>query len=145
MFRTAEYMFRTAEYTFSTAEYNSDAFYMEISTGTAKQYKNSFEHLLISHSWHKRYCNSQTKNTVHTTQTKRAYVDKKKEEIRLISVKVTIKENNDTYYIRNLLYLRSEKFRNVQNKSIILTNKTRKLLIKTDSKDHLPEHTCFYP
>ena len=58
---------------------------------------------------------------------------------------MTIKENNDTYYIRNLLYLRSEKLRNVQDKSIILTNKTRKLLIKTDSKDHLPEHTCFYP
>ena len=110
---------------------------MEISTGTAKQYKNSFEHLLISHSWHKRYCNSQTKNTVHTTQTKRAYVDRKKEGIRLISVKMAIKENNDTYYIRNLLYLRSEKLRNVQNKSIILTNKTRKLLIKTDRKDHL--------
>ena len=37
MFRTAEYTFRTAEYTFRTAEYNSDAFYMQISTGTAKQ------------------------------------------------------------------------------------------------------------
>ena len=50
---------------------------------------------------------------------------------------MAIKENNDTYYIRNLLYLRSEKLRNVQDKSIILTNKTRKLLIKTDRKDHL--------
>ena len=65
------------------------------------------------------------------------YTQTKKEEIRLISVKVTIKENNDTYYIRNLLYLRSEKLRNVQDKSIILTNKTRELLIKTDRKDHL--------
>ena len=37
MFRTAEYTFRTAEYTFRTAEYNSDAFYMQISIGTAKQ------------------------------------------------------------------------------------------------------------
>ena len=43
---------------------------------------------------------------------------------------MAIKENNDTYYIRNLLYLRSEKLRNVQDKSIILTNKTRKLFNK---------------
>ena len=47
---------------------------------------------------------------------------------------MTIKENNDTYYIRNLLYLRSEKLRNVQDKSIILTNKTRKLFNKNRQK-----------
>ena len=52
MFSTAEYTFSTAEYTFSTAEYNTNACYIEISTGNEKQYQQAIRD--NNNKYHKR-------------------------------------------------------------------------------------------